>query len=564
MDSSDLHTLQPAGSEELDTGGNEAGRENEEWWRGAVIYQVYPRSFMDSNNDGVGDLQGIIDKLGYIADLGVDAVWISPFFESPMKDFGYDVSDYRMVDPIFGDLDDFDRLVATAHRLGLRIMIDQVLSHSSDQHAWFAESRSSRDNAKANWYVWADPKADGTPPNNWLSVFGGPAWQWEPRREQYYLHNFLASQPDLNYHEPEVVAQMLAEVDFWLQRGVDGMRLDAINFCYHDRLLRDNPARPGTERVSHGYRTDNPYAWQYHRYDNTQPENLAFLQQLRQLSDGYSEVVLLGEVTGEDPIDTMVEYTSGSSRLHMAYNFELLADDFSLEHIRNAVESLENSAIECWPCRSIGNHDVPRVTTRWGGKDGSQARSKLLNALLLSLKGSVCSYQGDELGLTEAKIAAEDIRDPYGMAFWPLFKGRDGCRTPMPWTVSDAAFGFTGGKPWLPVPAEHRDKAVEKQLQDPDSVLQSYRRFVRWRRAQPALSFGDIRFLESPENTLAFTREYGSSRVLAFFNFNEKTVGYDLPLLAHAEELAGHGFPTARLLPARVEVAGYAAFFATV
>jgi alpha-glucosidase len=562
MDSPDIHnrTIGEPAQSALLPGDDDA----EAWWRGAVIYQVYPRSFMDSNDDGIGDLRGVIDKLDYVADLGVDAVWVSPFFKSPMKDFGYDVSDYRKVDPIFGSLDDFDNLVAKSHELGLRIIIDQVLSHTSDQHAWFTESCCSRDNAKANWYVWADPKADGTPPNNWLSVFGGSAWQWEPRREQYYLHNFLASQPDLNYHEPAVVTQMLEEVEFWLKRGVDGMRLDAINFCYHDRKLRDNPAKPKSERVGRGYRTDNPYAWQYHLHDNTQPENLVFLQQLRELSNRYSEVVLLGEVTGENPIDTMVEYTSGSNRLHMAYNFELLADDFSLTHIRNAVESLENSSAECWPCRSIGNHDVARVTTRWAGSGSSRARSKLLNALVLSLKGSVCSYQGDELGLTQAEIAPEDIRDPYGMAFWPLFQGRDGCRTPMPWSASDAAFGFTRGKPWLPVPAEHGEKAVERQLEDPDSVLRSYRTFVQWRRGQPALSFGRIRFLDSPENTMAFIREYGETRLLAVFNFNPVRVEYHLPLLSRAESLSGHGFVRSRLQSTQVQIPEYAAFFASL
>ncbi|HLU06654.1 MAG TPA: alpha-glucosidase [Woeseiaceae bacterium] len=539
-----------------------ADADREAWWRGAVIYQVYPRSFMDSNSDGIGDLRGVIDKLGYIADLGVDAVWVSPFFSSPMKDFGYDVSDYRRVDPIFGDLEDFDRLVDGAHRAGLRLIIDQVLSHSSDQHPWFMESRTSRNNARANWYVWADPRPDGTAPNNWLSVFGGSAWQWEPQREQYYLHNFLASQPDLNYHEPAVVRQMLEEVRFWLERGVDGLRLDAINFCYHDPRLRDNPAKPKAERVGRGYRADNPYAWQYHLYDNTQPENIVFLEQLRSLSDNYSDVVLLGEVTGENPSDTMLEYTSGCNRLHMAYNFELLSDDFSLEHIRQAVESLENNAVKCWPCRSIGNHDVARVTTRWAGAGSPDARAKLLNALLLSLKGSVCSYQGDELGLTQAVIAPEDIRDPYGMAFWPLFQGRDGCRTPMPWTGSGAASGFTGGKPWLPVPPEHREKAVEKQLKDPDSVLQAYRGFVRWRRGQRAFRFGDIRFLDSPSETIAFVREYGADRVLAIFNFNEAPVDYRTPLLLHSEKLDGHGFEPASVDDGSVRLPGYTAWFA--
>jgi alpha-glucosidase len=560
MDLPDAYNLKITGTSGPVAAVSDPGQEA--WWRGAVIYQVYPRSFMDSNSDGIGDLCGIIDKLGYIADLGVDALWVSPFFRSPMKDFGYDVSDYRRVDPIFGNLEDFDRLVEGAHRAGLRIIIDQVLSHSSDQHRWFTESRASRDNARASWYVWADPKPDGTPPNNWLSVFGGSAWQWEPRREQYYLHNFLASQPDLNYHEPAVVRQMLEEVAFWLERGVDGMRLDAINFCYHDRSLRDNPAKPKAERVGRGYRTDNPYAWQYHLYDNTQPENLAFLERLRSLSETYSDVVLLGEVTGENPIDTMIEYTSGSNRLHMAYNFELLSDDFSLEHIRRAVESLENNAVKCWPCRSIGNHDVARVITRWAGAGSPDARSKLLNALLLSLKGSVCSYQGDELGLTQAEIAPEDIRDPYGMAFWPLFQGRDGCRTPMPWTDAEAASGFTSGKPWLPVPPEHREKSVERQLRNPDSVLQAYRRFVRWRRGQQAFRFGDIRFLDSPGETIAFVRDYGAERVLAIFNFDELPVDYHTPLLQHSETLSGHGFKPALVEGGSVRLPGFGAWFA--
>lgn len=534
----------------------------EHWWRGAVIYQIYPRSFMDSNGDGIGDLRGVIDRLEYVADLGVDAVWLSPFYRSPMKDFGYDVSDYRAVDPVFGDLGDFDRVVETAHGLGLKVIIDQVLSHTSDEHPWFAESRRGRDNDRANWYVWADPKDDGTPPNNWLSIFGGSAWAWEPRRQQYYLHNFLASQPDLNYHEPAVVEQMLSEVDFWLKRGVDGLRLDAINFCYHDRRLRDNPAKPRAERVGRGYRTDNPYAWQYHRYDNTQAENLEFIARLRRLADSFSDVVLLGEVTGEDPTDTMLEYTSGNERLHMAYNFELLADEFSLARIKNAVESLERTAGACWPCRSIGNHDVPRVTTRWAAGGSPEARSKLLNALVLSLKGSVCAYQGDELGLPQADIAQEDIRDPYGVAFWPLFAGRDGCRTPMPWSSADRGSGFTQGVPWLPVPEEHRDKAVDRQMQDADSVLQAYRRFLRWRRVQPALVYGDIRFLDSPDGALAFVRRHAETRVLAVFNFNAEPVEYVLPL--GAERLCGHGFPDAALSGNRARIAAHTAFFATL
>lgn len=314
--------------------------------------------------------------------------------------------------------------------------------------------------------------------------------------------------------------------------------------------------------MGRGYRTDNPYAWQYHRYDNTQPESLEFIARLRRLCNSYADVVLLGEVTGENPIDTMLEYTSGSERLHMAYNFELLADEFSLAHIRNAVESLEHKAGDCWPCRSIGNHDVARVTTRWGTAGRRDARSKLLNALVLSLKGSVCSYQGDELGLTQAELAHEDIRDPYGVAFWPLYMGRDGCRTPMPWSSADRSSGFTQGVPWLPVPPEHREMAVDRQMQEPDSVLRAFRRFLRWRRLQPALVYGDIRFLDSPEGTLAFLRRFDDSRILAVFNFNEGPVDYVLPLVPGAEPLAGHGFPADEFRDNRARIAAHSAFFA--
>ncbi len=251
------------------------------WWRGAVIYQIYPRSYLDTNGDGVGDLPGIIERLDYVASLGVDAIWVSPFFKSPMADFGYDIADYRDVDPLFGTLDDFDRLLAKAHALGLKVMIDQVFSHTSADHAWFRESREDRSNPKADWYVWADAREDGTPPNNWLSIFGGVAWQWEPRRRQYYLHNFLASQPDLNFHNPEVQQATLDYVKFWLDRGVDGFRLDSINFCFHDPALRDNPAKPMELRLGRGFSPDNPYAFQYHYYNNTQPENLGFLHDLR-------------------------------------------------------------------------------------------------------------------------------------------------------------------------------------------------------------------------------------------------------------------------------------------
>ncbi len=535
-----------------------------DWWRGAVIYQIYPRSFADSNGDGIGDLPGIVQRLDYVASLGVDAIWVSPFFKSPMKDFGYDISAYRQVDPIFGTLADFDRLVDEAHHRNLRVIIDQVLNHTSDQHAWFQASRDSRANDKSDWYVWADPKPDGTPPNNWLSVFGGSAWQWESRRSQYYLHNFLVSQPDLNYHNPAVMAQMLEEVEFWLKRGVDGFRLDAINFCFHDPLLRDNPPKPVDQRTGRGYRTDNPYAYQFHLYDNTQPQNHAFLEALRRLIDRYPPAIALGEVSSEDPIEAIVQYTTGNKRLHMAYNFELLVDGFSTAHIRSVIETVAKRCRDCWPCWAIGNHDVARVASRWSNGEALPARAKLFNALLLSLKGSACSYQGEELGLPQADLSGEALQDPYGIAFWPSFKGRDGCRTPMPWTEQGAASGFSSGEPWLPIPPEHRALAVSRQDAAKDSVLNAYRTFVRWRRTQAVLRNGSIRLADSPDQSLCLIREHDDESVLACFNFNPSTCTIRIPVCDRFEPLSGHGFDACDLRQGVVTIPAHGAFFAAL
>lgn len=534
------------------------------WWRGAVIYQVYPRSMQDSNGDGIGDLPGIIGKLDYIASLGVDAIWISPFFKSPMKDFGYDISDYRSIDPIFGSLEDFDILIAQAHGRGIKIIIDQVLSHTSDQHAWFQESRTSATNDKSDWYVWADPSEDGTPPNNWLSIFGGSAWEWEPRRGQYYLHNFLKSQPDLNFHCTAVCQAILDEVEFWLKRGVDGLRLDAINFCFHDKQLRDNPHKPIEARKGRGFKEDNPYAFQYHLYDNTRPENLQFLQSLRALMDRYPGSVTLGEISSEDSLLTMAEYTAGNSRLHMAYSFELLVDKMSSAYIRRTVETLEAGLGEGWPCWSIGNHDVVRVMSRWGGKQPSDQLAKTLNALLLSLRGSVCSYQGEELGLTEADIRQDQLQDPYGIAFWPGFKGRDGCRTPMPW-IKDAEYcGFSSANTWLPIPDEHRNRAVELQEPAPDSVLNHYRQFMQWRKEQPALRLGTIQFIECADDALVFVREHEGEQILAAFNLSNQTRKIALNNITVKERVDQSGFVTAQVEDDAVVIEPFDAYFAKV
>ena len=534
--------------------------QKQSWWRGAIVYQIYPRSFLDTDGNGVGDLPGIIEKLDYVASLGVDAIWISPFFKSPMADFGYDIADYRAVDPLFGTLEDFDRLLAKAHSLNLKVMIDQVLSHTSNDHEWFKESRESRDNPKADWYVWADAQEDGTPPNNWMSIFGGVAWRWEPRRQQYYLHNFLSSQPDLNFHNPEVQQATLDNVQFWLDRGVDGLRLDAINFCFHDAQLRDNPAKPKAMRTGRGFSPDNPYAFQYHYYNNTQPENLKFLADLRQLMDRYDDVAALGEISSEDSLATMAEYTR-PGLLHMGYSFELLTDDFSARYIRETVENLEAKAGEGWPCWSISNHDVKRVVSRWGGKSPSPYLANQVSAMVCSLRGSVCVYQGEELGLTEAEVPYEALQDPYGIAFWPSFKGRDGCRTPMPWNDSIGA-GFSASTPWLPIPDEHRQMAVSRQEREPGSPLQGFRRFMAWRKNQPALRFGSIRFLDTPEPILALVREHEQQRVLAVFNLSNQEHELELPLSQALTAENDHGLLTGKLEGRRLQLPSHAVFFA--
>ncbi|MCH4296662.1 alpha-glucosidase family protein [Shewanella sp. 3B26] len=521
---------------------------NTPWWRGAAIYQIYPRSLQDTNGDGIGDLKGIIQRLDYIASLNVDAIWISPFFRSPMKDFGYDISDYLDVDPMFGTMADFDELIAKAHSLGLKVVIDQVLSHTSDEHAWFAESRQSRDNPKADWYVWADPREDGTAPNNWLAIFGGCAWEWEPRRQQYYLHNFLKSQPDLNFHCEAVRRAVLDNVEFWLKKGVDGFRLDAITFCFHDAELRDNPAKPTDKRQGRGFSEDNPYAYQYHWYNNERPETLGFIEDLRALIDRYPGTVTLGEVSSEDSLATMAEYTKGDNRLHMAYSFELLTKDYSAAYIRSTVEALENAIGDGWPCWAIGNHDVERVLSRWGQGKGTPQMAKMLSALLGSLRGSLCVYQGEELGLTEAEIPFDALQDPFGIAFWPNFKGRDGCRTPMPWQSEGDFMGFGECAPWLPLPETHRSLSVASQEKVVDSILNQFRRFMAWRGTQPALVGGDIKFIDTKEPVLAFERRLGDEIVLCAFNLSDDKRAQQLSAYRTATELSGHGLGGAALV----------------
>ena len=531
------------------------------WWREAIIYQVYPRSFLDSNGDGIGDLPGITSKLDYIAGLGVDIVWLSPYFKSPMKDFGYDISDYCDVDPMFGTLSDFDALIAKAHSLGLKIMIDQVMSHTADIHPWFVESRKSRDNPKADWYVWADPLPDGNPPNNWLSVFGGSSWQWDSRRKQYYLHNFLASQPDMNFHNPEVQQAHLDALRFWLARGVDGVRMDACNFHFHDTQLRSNPA--ATKRDTATVTDVNPYGMQSHVYDKSQPENLAFLQKIRVLLDEFGAVAI-GEVGADDALGVMAEYTADNDKLHMAYSFNLLTPQFSAAHIRTQVEEFEARVKGGWASWSVGNHDAIRVMTRWGGDNPTPALAKLVLAMQLSLKGTPCLYQGDELALTEADVPFELLQDPYGITFWPEFKGRDGCRTPIPWTSEKPNAGFTTGKPWLPVAEPHIAVAASVQESDPESALNFARRLIAWRRNTPQLTRGDIVFFDAPEPVLALRRDLaGRPGVVAVFNLGAKPVELELPAVAGAVAMTGHGLQGS-VEGIKVTLPAYGGWFGTV
>ncbi|MGK7663616.1 MULTISPECIES: beta-galactosidase BglA [Marinovum] len=502
--------------------------QDQDWWRGGVIYQIYPRSYQDSNGDGIGDLNGITQRLPHIASLGVDGIWISPFFTSPMKDFGYDVADYCDVDPMFGTLADFDTLIETAHALGLKVMIDQVLSHSSDQHAWFQESRASRDNPKADWYVWADPKDDGTPPNNWLSIFGGSGWQWDTRREQYYLHNFLTTQPDLNFHCPAVQDALLETVRFWLDRGVDGFRLDTINFYIHDKQLRDNPPLPKEMRNASIAPSVNPYNYQLHIHSKNQPENLEFLQRFRALLNEYPGTTSVGEVgDAQRGLEIMGEYTSGGDKAHMCYAFDFLSGkDLTAQRVVDVLTAVDAAAPDGWPCWAFSNHDVPRHVSRWGL---TPQAAKAYATLIHCLRGSVCLYQGEELGLPEAEVAFEDLQDPYGIEFWPEFKGRDGCRTPMVWDGANRNGGFSEGTPWLPVGRGHFQLSVAAQEDAPEALLHHYRKALSFRHSHKALMKGAHGKLRAEGEVLSFERSHADETVFCAFNLSDTPAVIDMP-----------------------------------
>lgn len=489
------------------------------WWQGAVIYQIYPRSFADSNGDGIGDLPGVTAHLDHVASLGVDAIWLSPFFTSPMKDFGYDIADYCDVDPIFGTLDDFRALIARAHALGLKVIIDQVWSHTSDAHPWFAESRAARRGPKADWYVWADARADGGPPSNWQSVFGGPAWTWDARRGQYYLHNFLSAQPQINGRNHDVQDALLDTARFWLDLGVDGFRLDAINFLMCDPALTDNPPAPddGTPRT-------RSFDFQQHLHNQSHAAIPAFLERVRRLLDDYGDRFTVAEVGGADSDREMKLFTEGQGRLNSAYGFDFLyASALTPAAVAAAVALWPAEQGMGWPSWAFENHDAPRAVSRWAGAAEAQAFARMKMLLLLCLRGNVFLYYGEELGLTQVDIAFDDLCDPEAIANWPLTLSRDGARTPMPWTAAAPHGGFTTGTPWLPVPPEHAPLAVDRQEADPNSLLHLTRRLVRLRKAWPALATGNLTVLAATDDLLAFERAAAGQTMLCVFHFGTES-----------------------------------------
>lgn len=506
----------------------------QDWWRGGVIYQIYPRSFMDTTGNGVGDLKGITSKLDHVASLGVDAIWISPFMKSPMKDFGYDVSDYKSVDPLFGTLDDFKILLNRAHDLNLKVLIDMVWSHSSDQHEWFKTSKSSRENSKSDWYVWADAKADGTAPNNWLSWFGGPAWTWDPKRRQYYLHHFLKEQPALNLWNPDVRAAIKDTAAFWLDMGVDGFRLDVSNMYLADKHLRDNPARPKDEPLPFDTPESNPVIHQIRKYSVSQPENLDLIAELRSFVDQWADRCLLAE-TGccEDAAQVAASYTQKNKRFHQAYSFDLLASDMSKDHIVRTIRHTEDIIEDGWTCWATSNHDFTRPVTRINPPKNLEKNAALLNmAFALSLRGSYCMFQGEELGLPQAELTFEELQDPYDKSLYPEHAGRDGTRTPVPWnsTLNNAGFS-DGSTTWLPIRSEHKALAVDTQESDPHSVLNRYRNFIDFRKNSDILRRGSINLVEAPGDILVFERKLGEEILICMYNISANKNSIELTSL---------------------------------
>lgn len=495
--------------------------EDVSWLSGSALYQICPLTFADADGDGLGDLEGVRRRLDHIVGLGVDAIWLTPFHPSPFEDFGYDIADHRAVDPRLGTLEDFDRLLAEAQERGLKVLLDLVCGHTSTAHPWFQSSRTRRDGPRGDWYVWADPKADGTAPNNWLSVFGGPAWSWDPARRQYYLHHFLPGQPTLNLREERALGAVLGNAAFWLERGVDGFRIDAVDFLMRDPLLRANPPvddRPRAIPVK-------PFGLQRHLFDMMHPDVRRVVERLRALVDRYPGRVLIGELSSQaGHIDRIARYTAPGG-LHAAYTLGLAKAPFGPEAFRAALMAAAGTT--CW---SLTNHDVERAASRWlpGGAD-RECFARLLALLTCCLPGVVSIYQGEELGLPQAELARDELRDPFGIAYWPQFPGRDGSRTPIPWSGEEPVAGTEAARPWLPLPEAHRPLAAGLQAGRPGSVLETWRACLGLRRRHPALRAGAVELIDEDDAVLAFGRAAGPERLFCAFNLSCRTVDYVLP-----------------------------------
>jgi alpha-glucosidase len=490
---------------------------NAEWWKGGVVYQIYPRSFQDTNGDGIGDLPGILSRLDYLVWLGIDAIWLSPIYPSPMADFGYDISDFRDIEPIFGTLADFDRLVREAHARGLRVILDFVPNHTSDRHPWFQEARTSRHSARRDWYVWRDPAAGGGPPNNWLSEFGGSAWEYEPASGQYYYHAFLKQQPDLNWRHPAVRREMHDVLRFWLERGVDGFRIDVVHQLIEDGAFRDNPINPAFEQ---GMRPSHALL---NTYTVDQPEVQEVIAELRRVVDEYPEKVLIGEI--HLPIDRLVTYYGVElSGIHLPFNFNLIGAPWSAEVLRDLVATYEAALPRgAWPNWVLGNHDTLRIASRVGA-----GAARLAAMLLLTLRGTPTLYYGDELGMEDVPIARHEVQDPFEKNVPGIGVGRDPARTPMRWTPGPHC-GFTTGKPWLPVGAEREACNVERQAADPGSMLSLYRRLLALRRERAALALGDYTGVPSTDECLAYLRRHGDESIYVLLNFSQHARQVALP-----------------------------------
>ncbi len=481
------------------------------WWREGVVYQIYPRSFMDSNGDGIGDLEGIRSRLDHLAWLGVDAIWLSPVYPSPMKDFGYDVADYCDVDPLFGSLAELDRLIAEAHARGLRVILDWVPNHTSDRHPWFLESRASRSSPKRSWYVWRDPGPDGSPPNNWLSTFGGPAWEWDEATGQFYLHSFLKEQPDLDWRNPEVVAAQHEVLRFWLDRGVDGFRIDVVQRIAKDPELRDNPLVEGGVPG---------YLGQRHLHDENHEDVHELLRGIRRVLDGYADRMAVGEVYLFDPREVARYYGHGDE-LHLAFNFSFSFSPWSADAFREQVALFERALPpEAWPDLVLSSHDASRHASRYDHPELGEARARLAALMLLTLRGTPFLYYGEEIGMRDVPIPAAAIRDPVARNVHPAF-GRDPERTPMQWEPGPGA-GFTSGEPWLPIAADADARNVARQRADPASLLHLYRSLLSLRRSSPALRAGAYVEREAPSDVFVFERRAGAERALVALNFADQ------------------------------------------